>query len=351
MDSEVESCLKIYDEIYASTHKKRSAVFVNTEAALVNAGKLKVAALDAHVANKQLEKATKAASAAEREAAEKGAEKVAKEVEKKAADKAAKRAAAHAAARKAEGEASKIAAEKAAKRAAAKAVEAKGLQLVAKNLAKEESKLVAKAAAKATAKATAEGATKSVAKKIPVISLAAGGVFGAVRVGCGIYHACKGDYVRASEEAGKAALEVASGACGCFPGVGTVASLAIDGALIAWDIGDGVADARKPKPPKTRLKQKLQEIKNAIDEKTYSTEAFLDCVFTIAFRKLGSKVGDKAEDDAEYIDDMVKSTLDDGIFDGVKFPTEDILAKMAEKGFSQAQRRTFKALAKSRKRD
>ena len=212
---------------------------------------------------------------------------------------------------------------------------------------------MAKATAKATAKTIAEDATKVVAKKIPFVSLVAGGVFAVGRLGSGVYHFCNGNTVRGFEELGKAGAEIASGAVACFPGPGTYASLAIDVGLVGWDIADGVIDSRAKagkSTTETLLQGKLLKVREAIDEGTYSKGEFLECVFSLAWAKFGSKEGTKAADDAEYIDEMVKKIFDDGIFDGITFPTEDILKVMAKKGFSQDQVNYFKAKAKSRKR-
>ena len=85
-----------------------------------------------------------------------------------------------------------------------------------------------KAAAKTAAKAGAKGLGKAVLKKIPLIGLGAGILFGAQR-------ALAGDFVGAG-------MELASGAAGTVPGLGTAASVAIDAALVAKDVGafDGV---------------------------------------------------------------------------------------------------------------
>jgi len=83
-------------------------------------------------------------------------------------------------------------------------------------------KAVQKVAAKTVGSTAAKAVGKSVLKKIPLISIGAGLVFGAQR-------AMAGDF-------SGAALEVASGAAGTFPGVGTAASVAIDAGLAGRDI-------------------------------------------------------------------------------------------------------------------
>lgn len=94
------------------------------------------------------------------------------------------------------------------------------------NAAADASKSVGKTAVedvgKTTAKEAAKGIGKSVLKKIPLIGLIAGLGFGAQR-------AYGGDWLGA-------AGEVASGAAGMIPGIGTAASIGIDTALAGRDI-------------------------------------------------------------------------------------------------------------------
>ena len=68
-----------------------------------------------------------------------------------------------------------------------------------------------------------KGGTKSFFKKIPILGLGLGTLFAAQR-------AMAGDFVGAG-------MELASGVAGSFPGLGTGASIAIDAALIAKDMG------------------------------------------------------------------------------------------------------------------
>lgn len=90
---------------------------------------------------------------------------------------------------------------------------------------KEATKAVTKGAEKTADKAAAKTAGKSVGKsllkKIPLVGLITALGFGAERF-------LKGDFLGA-------AGEVASGAAATVPGIGTAASLAIDGALVARD--------------------------------------------------------------------------------------------------------------------
>ncbi len=103
-----------------------------------------------------------------------------------------------------------------------KALEKKGGKALRKAAGKGVEKAAGKAAAKTTAKIAGKATLKSILKKIPVVSLAAGCFFG---------------YQRLKEGDWKGALgEVASGTLGCFPGIGTAASVAVDAGLAMRDI-------------------------------------------------------------------------------------------------------------------
>ena len=80
-----------------------------------------------------------------------------------------------------------------------------------------------KVAAKGVGKVGAKAVGKSLLKKIPGVGLVAGGLFAAQR-------AMSGDWAGAG-------LELASGAAGTIPGVGTAASVGLDAALAARDMG------------------------------------------------------------------------------------------------------------------
>jgi hypothetical protein len=80
-----------------------------------------------------------------------------------------------------------------------------------------------KVGTKGIAKVGVKALGKSLLKKIPVIGLLAG-------VGFGLQRMMKGDMAGA-------ALELASGAAGTIPGIGTAASIGIDAALAAKDMG------------------------------------------------------------------------------------------------------------------
>jgi hypothetical protein len=117
-------------------------------------------------------------------------------------------------------------------------------------------------AVKGVGKTGAKGLGKVGLKKIPLLGLLASGVFAAGR-------AMKGDF-------GGAGLELASGAAGTIPGVGTAASMGIDATLMARDMA-------KTKQPQTGPMQgpplppdeltSVQKAQAAIAEKQKAFEA------------------------------------------------------------------------------
>lgn len=123
-------------------------------------------------------------------------------------------------------------------------------------------KAVQKAAAKTVGKTAAKAVGKSVLKKIPLVSVGAGLVFGAQRAMAGDWKGAAG--------------EVASGALGTFPGLGTAASVAIDAGLAGRDIynetnKDGHnADSAQSKKSNTSLKKQLKT--DAQKAKQYTTK-------------------------------------------------------------------------------
>jgi hypothetical protein len=105
----------------------------------------------------------------------------------------------------------------------AKTAEKGAVKAGEKVAAKGAAKVGTKAASKGVAKVGAKALGKSLLKKIPGVGLIAGGVFAAQR-------AMSGDFAGAG-------LELASGAAGTIPGVGTAASVGLDAALAARDMG------------------------------------------------------------------------------------------------------------------
>jgi hypothetical protein len=94
---------------------------------------------------------------------------------------------------------------------------------VVKGTEKAAVKGAEKAGVKGIAKLGAKGLGKAVLKKIPIIGALAG-------IGFALGRAAEGDWAGA-------AMEVASGAAGSIPGIGTAASIGIDTALAAKDMG------------------------------------------------------------------------------------------------------------------
>ena len=109
--------------------------------------------------------------------------------------------------------------EKAATKAGEKGAVKAGEKVAAKGAVKAGEKVAAKGVGKVGAKAVG----KSLLKKIPGVSLLAGGVFAAQR-------AMTGDFTGAG-------LELASGVAGTVPGLGTAASVGLDATLAARDMG------------------------------------------------------------------------------------------------------------------
>lgn len=117
----------------------------------------------------------------------------------------------------------------------------KGGEAIAKETAKEAGTKTAEKAAgkmvgKEAAKIGAKGLGKALVKKIPLLGLGAGALFAAQR-------AWDGDWTGAG-------MELASGAASTIPGVGTAASVAIDAALAAKDMGafDSIGGNSEKKP-------------------------------------------------------------------------------------------------------
>ena len=128
---------------------------------------------------------------------------------------------------------------KAYQKATTKVSESKVGKAVAKKTAKVTQKVAqkvatnaaGKAVGKVVAKTAATAVGKSVLKKIPLVSAAAGAYFAYDRLKNGDWKGACG--------------EMASGIAGCFPGVGTAASVAIDAGLAAKDIHQVVKDNKK----------------------------------------------------------------------------------------------------------
>ena len=120
-------------------------------------------------------------------------------------------------------------------KAAEKVADTKVMKAVEKTTAKVAEKAaqttVGKAVVKAAAKTAGSAVGKSVIKKIPLVSAAAGCYFAWDRIKDGDWKGACG--------------EVASGVAGCFPGLGTAASAAIDVGLAAKDIKTAVDESKE----------------------------------------------------------------------------------------------------------
>lgn len=124
-----------------------------------------------------------------------------------------------------------------------KSAEKEATKIVMQNTGEIASKKAQKAIAKKTSKMVSRGTYKAVLKKVPFVSAVAGCVFATQR-------ALKGDW-------GGAALELASGVSGCFPGIGTAVSTGVDACLIAKDVYNDVQEAKNE--TKTSEEQPVQK--------------------------------------------------------------------------------------------
>lgn len=132
----------------------------------------------------------------------------------------------------------------AAAKGAAKASE----KITAKVVERKAAKTATKSAAKAAGKAAGKAVGKSILKKIPLVSLGAGAYFA---------------YDRAKNgEWGKAGCELLSGALGCFPGVGTAASTAVDCGLAAADVKQSINETKKQQAAEQNKPQTTEQQKN-----------------------------------------------------------------------------------------
>lgn len=143
------------------------------------------------------------------------------------------------------------AATKATAKGATKAATKAATKGAAKAGAKAAAKAGTKAAAKAGAKAGAKGIGKSLLKKIPGVSLIAGGIFAAQR-------ALAGDWAGA-------AAEMASGVAGCIPGAGTAVSAAIDAGLAVKDVHDATKEANAESSPEDDATPPVAEASSPTD--------------------------------------------------------------------------------------
>ena len=127
----------------------------------------------------------------------------------------------------------------------AKGTEKVVTKVVERNLTKKAvEKVASKAVVKAGAKAAGKAAGKVILKKVPFVSLAAGAYFA---------------YERAKNgEWGKAGCEILSGAAGCVPFVGTIASTAIDCGLAVDDTKQAINETKKQQAAEQAKKTQAQ---------------------------------------------------------------------------------------------
>ena len=128
----------------------------------------------------------------------------------------------------------------------AKGTEKVVTKVVERNLTKKAvEKVASKAIVKAGAKAAGKAAGKAILKKVPFVSLAAGAYFA---------------YERAKNgEWGKAGCEILSGAAGCVPFVGTIASTAIDCGLAVADTKQAINETKKQQAAEQTKKEQTQK--------------------------------------------------------------------------------------------
>ena len=167
---------------------------------------------------------------------------------------------------------------KAYEKATTKVAETKVGKTVAKTTTATMKKVGTTAAGKAVGKVVAKtvgtAVGKSVLKKIPLVSAVAGTCFAIGRLKNGEWKA--------------AGCEFLSGVAGCFPGLGTAASVAIDAGLAANDIHKATKAGTKTKPknepaPKNYVakahpkpvKQQATQDKKPVRKTTLSTEQML----------------------------------------------------------------------------
>lgn len=122
---------------------------------------------------------------------------------------------------------------------------------VAETAAVATAKQLGQKITKRAVKEAGEAASKRMLKRIPVISLVCGVILGAGRLYAGDHWTL-------------AVAEVASGVAGCFPGPGTAASLAIDGALLVIDISSA-ADAATTEISAPRFAAVIENMREAYE--------------------------------------------------------------------------------------
>lgn len=217
------------EKMKTDSHRAQKVIAETTtdslEKAAIHTGSKAATKSSENVVLNAVKKADDAVNKAIDTAVEKGAEKLNNTAVGKAYTKAEK-----AVANSAVGKAVSKTGEKAVKAVS------KGAQKVAQTAAgKAVKKAATKAAGKVAAKTGAKAVGKSLLKKIPVVSAVAGVCFAVGR-------AKEGDWKGACGEA-------LSGVAGCFPGLGTAASTAIDVGLAGRDIHNSLAETENAQQP------------------------------------------------------------------------------------------------------
>ena len=161
----------------------------------------------------------------------------------------------------------------------------------AETAAKDAAKTVGTDVAKTAAKDTAKTVGKSALKKIPLLGIGAGLLFGAQR-------AMQGDWLGATGE-------VASGVAGTVPGLGTAASVGIDGLLLARDVSkavDGV-DATPTEKSGSTVNTAQVDNKQSADKINNETN---DTQKKTSLEDLVNTINSGTEGEQSKMDEMIK---------------------------------------------
>ena len=136
-------------------------------------------------------------------------------------------------------------------KAVEKATTEVGEKVAQSAVGKAVTKTVAKTVGKTVTQTSGTAIVKSLAKKLPIVSLGAGLYFAYDRIKDGDWKGACG--------------EVASGTLGCFPGLGTAASVAIDVGLAAKDISSALSETKTAET--TQKEKATNEITNIDDNR------------------------------------------------------------------------------------
>lgn len=131
------------------------------------------------------------------------------------------------------------------------------------------SKQLAKEIAIISSKIAGQESGKVIGKKIPGVGLVIG-------AGFGLWRACKGDLAGAFGE-------VASGAVSTLPGVGTAASLAIDGVLACRDVMEALDELKHHQYVLESIESELDKLHDQISELERKHELIMNTFFRDGF--------------------------------------------------------------------